>query len=375
MGLGAAWLRKALVVFQFVFSVGLIVATIVVGKQLKYIREKNLGYDKEYVFSFTMRDEMRDHYEAARNELLKQTGILGVASSFGSIVNAQQETAWNDWEGKPPNSTFFMDVNGADKDLIPLLGMRIVAGRNFSGSRADSAHFILNETAIKQSGIKDPIGKKFAILDLQGTIIGVVNDFHTSSLKEKIKPGLFYYGYPGNYTVYSKTTGRDATKAIAAAEKVWKKYSPGYPFEYHFLDDAVNDLYFSDQRIGQLFNVFAAVAIFISCLGLFGLAAYTAERRTKEIGIRKVLGASVSNVIALLSKDFLKLVLVAVIIASPIAWYAMNKWLQNFSYRITISWQVFALTAFLAVFIALLTISFQAIKAAIANPVKSLRTE
>ena len=373
-GIRNASFRKILVIAQFVFSVGLIMGTIVIAAQLKYIREKDLGFDKEHVFSFQLRNEMHDHYDAARNELLKQPEILDIASSNNSIAGINSTTGDTYWNGKEEGRTFLIHPNSIDENFIPLLKMQMIAGNNFTGSKSDSAHFILNETAVKQAGIKDPIGKSFTLRDTKGTIIGVVKDFNFASLKQSIEPAIFYYDPPG-WRMYIKTTGKDASKAIAATKKVWKEYSSDFPFNYSFLDEDFNKMYQADQRTGSLFNVFAVVAIIISCLGLFGLATYTAQVKTKEIGIRKVLGASISNITNLLAKEFVILVLIAFIIASPMAWFAMNKWLQNFAYRINISWWVLALAGIGALFIALLTVCFQAIKAALANPVKSLRTE
>ncbi len=204
----------------------------------------------------------------------------------------------------------------------------MVAGNNFTGSKADSLHFILNETAVKQAGIKDPVGKAFTLWDRKGTIIGVVKDFNYASLRQAIEPAIFYY-QPPNWRIYIKTTGKDAPKAIAAAQKIWKQYSTDFPFQYSFLDDEFNRMYQADQRTGILFTAFGAIAILISCLGLFGLATYTAQVRTKEIGIRKVLGASVINITRLLAKEFILLVVIAFVIATPIAWLAMNRWLQK----------------------------------------------
>ena len=374
LGIGNASFRKILVVTQFVFSVGLIIGTIVISNQLKYIREKDLGYDKEYVFSFGLRKEMHDHYDAARDELLKQQGVLGVGSSDNTIVGVGSTTGDTWWDGKETGSTFLIHPNSIDRYFIPLLKIKMAEGNNFAGSKSDSAHFILNESAVKQAGIKDPIGKSFTLWQTKGTIIGVVKDFNYASLKQAIEPAIFYYD-PPNWTMYIKTTGKDASNAIAAAQKVWKAYSPDFPFNYSFLDDDFNKMYQADQRTGSLFNVFAMVAIVISCLGLFGLATYTAQIKTKEIGIRKVLGASIANITNLLAREFIILVMIALIIATPVAWWAMNKWLQDFAYRIHISWWVFVLAGVIALLIALITVSFQAIKAAIANPVKSLRTE
>jgi putative ABC transport system permease protein len=374
LGIGNVLFRKILVVTQFIFSVGLIIGTIVIGSQLKYIREKNLGYDKEYVFSFGLNGAMHDHYDAVRTELLKQPGISGIAASDNGLVGAGATTGDTYWDGKEEGRMFLIHANGIDNNFIPLLKMQVVAGRNFAGEKADSAHVILNETAVNQAGIKDPIGKSFTLWQTKATIIGVVKDFNYASLKQAIEPAIFYYD-PPNWRMFIKTSGRDASKAIAAAQKMWKAYSPDIPFDYSFLDEEYGKMYQADKRTGTLFNAFSAIAILISCLGLFGLATYTAQVKTKEIGIRKVLGATVSNVTVLLAKEFVVLVLIAFVIASPVTWLAMNKWLQNYAYRVSISWWIFLVTGLLAIMIALLTVSFQAIKVALANPVKSLRTE
>jgi putative ABC transport system permease protein len=236
-------------------------------------------------------------------------------------------------------------------------------------------HFILNEAAVKAARLADPIGKKFRLWKTEGTIVGVVKDFHFSSMRQKIQPAIFYCQSKSQGQIYIKTTGKNVPGAIAAAGSEWKKYNPGFPFEYNFLDDRFKSLYESEQRTGVLFDIFSGIAIFISCLGLLGLAAYTAQMRTREIGVRKVLGSSVAGILRLLAFDFMKLVVVAIIIATPASWYFMNKWLQDFAYKINIGWFVFVLAGLLAIVIALLTISFQSIKAALANPVKSLRTE
>jgi putative ABC transport system permease protein len=373
MGIGNALFRKVLVVSQFVFSVILITSTLIIGKQLQYIRQKELGYDKSYVFSFPMRD-MQKHYQAVKDELLKLPAVKTVASGGGQIVNLDNTTGDTDWEGKENNRSFLIHPMAIDAGFIPLMKMQMAAGSNFEGTKADSAHFILNETAIKEAGITDPIGKRFKLWNFPGTIVGVVKDFHFVSLKQKIEPAIFYYR-PGQFQMYIKTTGKDASKAIAAAAKWWKQYNAGFPFEYTFMDEAYDQLYKSDQRTGTLFNVFAAIAILISCLGLFGLATYTAQIRTKEIGIRKVLGASVTGITHLLAKDFVRLVVLSIAIASPIAWFCMHQWLQDFAYRAPINGWIFLVAGVSALIIALLTISFQSIKAALANPVKSLRTE
>ncbi len=374
IGIGKVAFRKVLVVTQFVFSVGLIIATIVISYQLKYIRNKDLGLDKEHVFSFAITREISEHYDAAKVQLLNQPGILDVAASNNNLVANDASTSDTDWDGKEEGRLFLIHPNAVDHSFIPLLQMKIVAGNNFTGTKSDSAHFILNETAVKQAGIKDPIGKSFTLWGTKGIITGVVQDFNYASLKQSIEPAVFLYR-PSYWRIYVKTTGKDAARAIAGVQKVWKSYNPDFPFEYSFLDDDFNRIYSDDQRTGTLFSVFAAIAILISCLGLFGLATFTAQVKIKEIGIRKVLGASITSITNLLAKDFIVLVLTAFIIASPLAWIAMNKWLQNYAYRINISWWIFFVTGLIAIAVTLLTVSFQAIKAAIANPVKSLRTE
>jgi putative ABC transport system permease protein len=252
--------------------------------------------------------------------------------------------------------------------------MKMAAGANFTGSKTDSAHFILNETAVKQTGIKDPIGKSFTLHQTKGTIIGVVKDFNYASLKQAIEPSIFYY-QPAGWLMSVRTTGKEAPRAIATAQKVWKEYDGDFPFDYRFLDQDYDALYKTEQRTAILFPFFAGVAIIICCLGLFGLATYMAQAKTKEISIRKILGATVFQITHLLAREFVTLVLIAFLIAAPAAWWFSDKWLQDFAYRIRISWTVFALTALIACAITLITISFQAIKAAVANPAQRLRAE
>jgi len=366
--------RKILVVIQFTFSIVLIAGTIIINNQLSYIRSKQLGYDKEHVLSCSLM-EMGKHYDAVKTDLMKEQGISNVTSASVNLIQYGGHTGNNWWEGKEEGETLMLSPMAIDKDFISFFKMQMKEGAVFTGSVNDSTHFILNETAVKAARIENPIGKKFKLQETEGTIIGVVKDFHFASMRQKIEPAIFYYRPQRYYKLYVKTTGEEAPKAIAALEKQWKKYNAGFPFTYAFLDDAYNNLYKSEQRTEMLFNIFAAIAIFISCLGLLGLAAYTAQVRTREIGVRKVLGAGVPGIIKLLAIDFIKLVFIAIFIAVPIAWYAMDKWLQDFAYKINIGWTVFMIAGFLALLIAILTISFQSIKAAIANPIKSLRTE
>jgi putative ABC transport system permease protein len=373
LGIGNVRFRRILVVCQFVFSIGLIIGTLIINRQLQFIRHKQLGYNKSNVFSVPLHD-MRQHYDAVRAQLLKQPGILDVTVAGRSIINVPGATLDVEWDGKDPNMSYFIHSLGVDQHFMSFFKIPLTGGTGFTGSTADSAHFILNETAVKEAGIKDPVGKRLRLGRTNGTIIGVVKDFHFASLKQKIQPFVFYY-QPGNSRMFVKTTGRDAQVAINAVSALYKRYNAGFPFDYTFMDDSYDKMYKSDQRTGLLFNLFAIIAIVISCLGLFGLATYTAQVRVKEIGIRKVLGASVVNITAMLSKDFLSLVLLSILIATPVAWWAMNKWLMDFAYHAPVAWWIFAATGLGALGISLLTVSFQAIKAAIANPVTSLRSE
>jgi len=248
-------------------------------------------------------------------------------------------------------------------------------GSQFTGAVADANHFIVNEAAVKAMGIKDPIGKNMRIWTIKGTIIGVMKDFHFASMRKQIEPAVFMYYPQASWCIYIKTTGSDTHNAIAAAQQQWKQYNNNIPFEYSFLDESFSQLYKSEEQTGSLFNIFSAVAIIISCLGLFALATYSAQVKTREIGIRKVLGSSVAGIVRLLAAEFMLLIILAILVAVPVAWYAMSKWLQDFAYRTDINWVVFAIAGMMAMIIAFITISFQSIKAALANPVKSLRSE
>ena len=372
-GVGNAAFRKVLVTVQFVFSVGLIIGTLVIGRQLSYIRERDPGYDRSQVFTFWGR-AMRDHSQAVLDQLRKEPAIKEVAVSNDRIDDLHNSTGDVDWDGKPVNSQFIINFMNIDEHFLPMMKMRLVAGDNFSGRPADSAHYILNETAVRQMGISDAVGKRLQLHDVKGTIIGVIKDFNFASLHTAIGPIVLRYRRNGP-SFYVKTSGREASRAIAAVSGLWKQYNPGFPFDYSFLDQNYERMYRSDIRTGGLFLWFAGIAIFLSCLGLFGLATYTAQVRTREIGIRKVLGASVASIVALLSRDFLWLVLIAIVIASPLAGWGMYRWLQDFVYRADIGWWVFALAAGSALGLALLTIGWQAVRAALANPVDALRSE
>ncbi|HEX8313598.1 MAG TPA: ABC transporter permease [Flavisolibacter sp.] len=384
--LAAISLRKGLVVFQFVISIVLIVASVVIADQMSYLRLKDLGFAKDQQIIVPLRTATSKNSLAAfKNEALAQTGIktVGAGMSYPGIFHPQ------DWlmyaQGHTMNDSKRMVINLVDDNFLQTLGVNLLAGRLFSKDfPADTlTRFVVNEETVKKYGLGSPqeaIGKWLA-LDWDGqqhqfTIIGVVKDFHFKDLHKEIEPIAFRYYHEADFNyLLARSGGSNVKQALTGLEATWKKLNPNEPFEYSFLDQDFQKNYEAEDRQAGLINYFTIVAIIISCLGLFGLATFTAEQRTKEIGIRKVLGASVYGVVALLSKDFLKLVFIAVLIASPLAWWGMNKWLQNFAYQTSIGWQVFAITTFIAILIAFATISFQAIKAAIANPVKSLRTE
>lgn len=373
---GKSNFRKVLVVVQFSFSIMLITSTIIIGRQLKYIREKNLGYDKENVLSFWMRD-IDKHYETAKAELLQQPGILGVTESGVDIIDSHSGTVDVNWDGKRSDQQAFNIVQmPVERNFPEVMGIKLVEGTGFTGTPADSANFILNQTAIKEAGISEPaVGKRFTMHGVNGTIVGVAKDFHFQDMRTHIHPMIMHYSTDWRGKMYIKTTGKDASKALAAIERIWKKYNPDHDFLYTFLDSEFADQYKTDMRVGQLFNCFAVLAILISCLGLFGLVTYTAESKIKEIGVRKVLGAGIPHIVTLLSKDFLMLVVIAAAIAFPLAWYGLHGFLQGYAYRTGISWWVFAAAGMITLLIAILTVSFKCIQAALANPVKSLRTE
>ena len=378
--------RKVLVVFQFGISIALIITTMIVFQQLRYMQQASLGYDKEHILTLPYYPALNDQYESFRNTLLRNSNIKDVGRSSriptGRLLDGQGAQAPGNDSMVPVKA----DIRyvAADYDFIPTYGVHIVAGRNFSRDYGtDTASFILNEAAVRAVGWKSPqeaVGKNFKYGGQMGHIVGVTNDFHFESLHQTIAPLILVMPTPAqaanSYGYLSiKISGGNIPSALATIKDTWQKFLPELPYQYTFLDENFAKLYEAEQRQGTIFIIFACLAIFIACLGLFGLSAFSITQRVKEIGVRKVLGANVSTIVALLSKDFLKLVLISAIISFPIAWYAMHNWLQDFAYRINIQWWVFVVAGILAALIALITVSFQAIKAALANPVKSLRTE
>ncbi len=377
-GIGAATLRKVLVVFQFSISMVLIVSTLVISRQMAYMRKLDLGYDKSHVFSVTLPDDAVEHIDVVKNELRKHPGILSAAlSDMYDITDVHNATGDLEWPGKTANDNIIITQSSIDKDFIPTMGIQLLEGQNLTGTAADSNLYVVNEAAVREMGLTPPYaGTPISFHDRPGTIAGVVKDFNFKSLKEKVTPLLFFHWWDGN-RLYVRTTATEISTAIKAVEQQYRKYagdSPA-PFKYDFIDKQFEAKYQADRRAGVLFNLFAGIAIFISCLGLLGLSTYTVRQRVKEIGIRKVLGASIGSIVRLLSSGSVLLVLLAVVIASPIAWWGMNKWLDDFAFRIDIQWWMFVIAGGSALLIAILTVSWQAIRAAVANPVGSLRDE
>ena len=373
----ALWFRKGLVVFQFILSIVLIVGTIVVGSQIRFIQKMNLGYDRENLLYLPLEGELFAKYGLFKNRALDMPGIQTVSRITDFPTKIENGTGGVEWPGKNADLDIQFTQSAVGYDFVKTMKLQLVKGRDFSKEFAtDSAGYLLNESAVKIIGYKDPIGKPLTFWGTKGTIIGIVKDFHFNSVHTAINPLVLRNGENLGWGLALVRTKPGQTKnALASLEKLCKELNPKFPFTYQFSDLEYQKLYKSEQMVGQLAYYFSFLAIFISCLGLLGLVMYTAEQRTKEFGIRKVLGASVTSLFGLLSREFLLLVLVAMSIAAPLAWLVMNKWLQNYEYRIGVSWWMFVLAGLAAIIIALLTISFQAMKAAVANPVQSLRTE
>ena len=373
----ALWFRKGLVVFQFMLSIILIIGTIVVKEQVRYIQTMNLGYDRENLIYIPLEGDLTGKYELFKNQVQNMAGIQSVTRMTQNPTQIENGTGGVEWEGKDPTSGVEFTWTMVGYDFTRTLHTQLIQGRDFSKDfPTDSVGYILNETAVKITGYKNPIGKPFTFWEKKGTIVGVLKDFHFNSVHTPINPLVLSLGETINWgEALVRTKAGQTKRALASLEKVCKELNPKFPFTYKFSDEEYQHLYASEQVVDQLSNYFSILAIFISCLGLLGLVMFSAEQRTREFGIRKVLGASPAILFSLLSREFLLLVVIALAIASPLAWLVMNKWLQDYEYRINITWSIFVIAGLVALFIALLTVSFQAIKSAVANPVKSLRTE
>ncbi len=372
-------LRNGLVIFQFAVTIVLFICTLIVFNQMKFMQEKNLGFNKEHVLVVQRAWALESHSQSFKDELLRNPDITSASNTeslpgklFGQSVFRPEDS--------PLSQQYPLAIMSADYDFPKTLGLQLSSGRYFSReSSTDTTAVILNENAIKFMELKDPIGKRIVLPNPNNTIIftviGILKDFHYESLHQRIRPlAIFLNNGQTSYLPIRMRPG-NISKTVSFIEDQWRKFVPGKPFEYYFLDEDFNKLYQSEQKTGQIFTSFSVLAIFIACLGLFGLTAFTVERRIKEIGIRKVLGSSISEIVFLISKDFLKWVLIANLIAWPAAYYFMSKWLENFAYRAAISYWAFIISGFIALIIALLTVSSQTLKAAAANPAESLKYE
>lgn len=369
--------RKALVVFQFILSIVLIIGSIIVSDQVNYIQTRNLGFNRENLIYVPQEGELNQKYTVFKEEALKIPGVQSVSRTEQAPTNITTATWGIDWEGKDPDERPTFSYAGVGYDFAKTMNIEVLKGRDFSKDFVtDQTGYILNEEAAKQVGYEEPVGKSFTMWDRKATIIGVVKNFHFRSLHEPVKPMVLWLGENnGNGNILIRTEPGKTREALQGIQKLSGTMNPGFPFTYKFADEEYAALYRSEQMAGSLADCFAFLAIFISCLGLLGLALFTAEQRKKEIGIRKVLGASVAGITGILSGDFLKLVGLSALIAFPVGWWATDNWLQSFAYRVPVDWSTFLAAGCLALFIALATISFQTIKAALMNPVKSLRSE
>ncbi len=372
----AAFIRKGLVVGQFTISIVFIISTILVYQQIQHVKNRDLGFDKDQLISINVNGDMIEKFSVIRQDLINTGAVKGAALSNSQLLSGGNNGSGLEWEGGTNTEDVLISFRYVSSDFLNTTGMELVEGRGFSENvDVDSTHTMITESFAKLMGEGSAIGKRVT-RGTTYTVIGVVKDYLYGDMYGSSDPVLFlnYHDYASYF--YIKTNSGMATgDVLSKVEAVIKKHNPAFPFEYTFVDERFNAKFKSEQLVGQLSQIFALLAIFISCLGLFGLAAYTAEQRSKEIGVRKVLGASVSTIVKLLSKDFLKLVFISILIAVPIAWLTMNNWLQDYAYRIDINWWVFAIAGVVAILIAMVTVSFQAIKTAIANPIDSLRTE
>ncbi|MGG9964122.1 ABC transporter permease [Ferruginibacter sp. SUN106] len=371
--------RKALVITQFAICVTLMICTFFMYRQLQFIQQKDLGFNTTQIIRLRLGNQLKQKVALLKHDLDNETAIAGTAPATMSLVNVDNSTNL-EWEGMHKNEEFLITQANVDPDFIPTLGMQLIKGENFKWQNEKDTinNFIVNETAVKLmgTGIDKIIGKKVKFYGATGTIVGVVKDFNFKPLSSNVEPFIFrYQPWSPYFNLFIKTVPGKTTAAIDQLTKLYKKYEPETPLEFTFLNESINQIYQDDKRTAAVIFLFACLTVFVGCLGLFGLTVFATEQRIKEIGIRKVLGAGILSVTQLLSKDFLKLVLAAVVIALPVAWYIITQWLQNYAYRIHLDWWVFATVGIAVLGIAFITISFQTIRAALSNPVKSLRTE
>jgi putative ABC transport system permease protein len=376
--IGEIMVRKGLVIFQFALSVILIVSVLVVYKQIEYVQSENLGYNKDNIIYFEREGKLNDERNADTfiSEIKNLPGISNASTMGHDMTGHNSGTSGVEWPGKDPDNRTEFENMGVNYDMMQTLGLQMVEGRAFDKSfGADSSKIIFNETAVKFMGMKDPIGKTVKLWGEERQIIGVVKDFHYESLHEQLKPVFLRLSPQGTYVFMAKISAGKEQEVIAGINALYSKLNPGFSFNYKFLDQEYRQQYISEQRVSVLSRYFAGLAVLISCLGLFGLAAFTAERRLKEIGIRKVLGSSVMSIVYLLSSDFTKSVAIGIMIALPVSYYMTSTWLDSFAFSISLEWWYFAAAGLLALIIAWLTVGSQAVKAANVNPLQCLKSE
>jgi ABC-type antimicrobial peptide transport system permease subunit len=373
----AIWFRKGLVVFQFVISIVLVAGTIVVSRQIDFIQHRNLGYNREALVYIPMEGRLGEKYKLFKDQAAGMAGIQNISFISGDLSSLDSQTNNVDWDGRPPGTMISFEYQQCGYDLARTIQVQLKEGRDFSpGLSLDSSDAcLINETAAQEIGYTNAIGRRLTVNGRKLTIIGVLKDFHFRSLHEPIRPLILRHGVHNFGHILVRIQPGRTQEALHNLETLCKQLNPAFPFTYTFSDEEYANLYRTEQVVGKLSNTFSFLAIFISCLGLLGLVMFTAEQRTKEIGIRKVLGASVTGIVRLISADFLKLVIIAILLACPLAWWMMSRWLDDYAYRISLNLWIFVWAGALAVLITICTISFQAIRAALANPVASLKTE
>jgi putative ABC transport system permease protein len=372
---GGFSLRKVLVVFQFSLTVILIASSLVVYNQIQFIRNKDIGYNRDAVLSFGARGNLFKNFDAFKNEVQQFPGIVNIGKSNENLVQVNNQNSSVTWSGKPDKTDIFFRTVVVDYDFLETMGLQLEKGRLFNKQFNDTSNFIVTKRSVEVMGLEDPIGTEIAQWGVKGKIVGVVNDFHSRSMHEAIDPIVFMCKPEWTSVIFVRFDGAKTQDVIASIEKVYKKYLPEYPFSYSFLDDEFEKLYNNEKVTGSLALGFTTMAIIISGLGLIGLAAYTAERKRKEISIRKTLGASVSGIISMMSGDFVKLAIIATIIGCPVAYLLMREFLAGYSYHTELTWTLFFFTAVVVMIVSILTVIFQVTKAALANPVDALRHE
>jgi ABC-type antimicrobial peptide transport system permease subunit len=381
----SGWFRKVLVIVQFTLSVFLIIGTVIIYRQLNYMKSKDLGYDQENMFYFQMRGQIKGNYQTIKDEFLRDPQVLGVSAASHQPHQIGSNSGGGDWDGRDPDMSVLIGNNIVDYDFIETMRIELKDGRSFStefpGDMASledtSANFMINEVLEEIMEKENAVGERFQMWGMEGRIIGVMKDFHYHSVRTKIEPLMFMLGF-NEYLAWIvvRVAPGDLTKTMKDLEKTWVEIMPGYPFDYNFVDESLDQMYRTEERLGTLLKYFTILAIIIACLGLFGLASFTAEQRTQEIGVRKVMGARVSTVMMLLSKEFSILVIISCMIAIPASLLVMGKvFLQNFEYRTDMVWWIFLAASFAALLIAVLTVSYQAARAALTNPADALRYE